>query len=427
MLMQKFNLRFRTLLSVAAVMAVMLFSGLAAATEETEASFSDWLADFRHDALEQGISPATLDAALDGIEPIERVIELDHSQPEFIQTFSSYLQRRATPERIAHGQQLLQQNAALFDAVEARYGVPRAILAAFWGLETNYGATKGKYAIPAALATLAYEGRRHDFFRAQLMDAMHILDAGHVTPADMLGSWAGAMGHMQFMPSTFLAYAVDGDGDGRIDLWQSLPDAIYSAAHYLNALGWHLDEPVAIEVQLPADFDWQQAQLMQRKSMADWAALGVVPMSGDQLPEVAGEAAIVLPQGWQGPALMVFDNFHVIMHWNRSVNYALAVAHLAERLNGGDALMGGIDAEQDGLSFEQMKTLQQKLGEQGFDAGAADGYPGIRTQTAIREYQQAHALPMDGYASPSLLRRLLQSDGEHPAQQELAPQPLLKP
>lgn len=427
MLMQTFNCKFRTMLGVAILIGLTLFSGLAAATEETEESFADWLADFRHDALEQGISAATLAAALDGIAPIERVIELDHSQPEFIQTFSSYLQRRATPQRIAQGQLLLQQSEALFDEVEARYGVPRAILAAFWGLETNYGATKGNYAIPAALATLAYEGRRHDFFRAQLMDAMRILDAGHVAAVDMRGSWAGAMGHMQFMPSTFLAYAVDGDGDGRIDLWQSLPDAMYSAAHYLNALGWHTDEPVAVEVQLPADFDWQQAQLTQRKSVADWAALGVTPMSGDKLPEVAGEAAIVLPQGWQGPALMVFDNFYVIMHWNRSVNYALAVAHLADRLNDGDALMGGADAEQDGLSFEQMKTLQQKLGEQGFDAGKADGYPGTRTQTAIRQYQQAHALPMDGYASPSLLRRLLQSDGEHPAQQELAPQPLLRP
>ncbi|HEX5538206.1 MAG TPA: lytic murein transglycosylase, partial [Methylophilaceae bacterium] len=237
-----------------------------------------------------------------------------------------------------------------------------------------------------------------------------------------------AMGHMQFMPSTFLAYAVDGDDDGRIDLWQSLPDAICSAANYLHSLGWQSGQPVAVEVRLPAEFDWQQAQLNQRKSVEEWAAEGVSAMNG-ALPTAGGDAAIVLPQGWRGPALMVFDNFRVIMHWNRSVNYALAVAHLADRLNGGEALIGGADAEQGALSFEQMKVLQQKLAEQGFDAGAADGYPGLRTQTAIRQYQHAQGLPMDGYASPALLQRLLQSsdDDAEEAAEQLGAEPPASP
>lgn len=401
--MNKTNHPFRKLVFATLTLGCSLLSGSAAAVE---GSFDEWLAAFRQDAIRQGISAATLDAALTGIEPAPKVVEQDRSQPEFVRTFSNYLEQRATPQRIERGQQVLQEHQALFDEVEARYGVPRQILASFWGLETNYGTHKGNYPIPAALATLAYEGRRHDFFRAQLMDAMRILEAGHVPPEIMRGSWAGAMGHMQFMPSTFLGYGVDGDDDGRIDLWRSLPDAMHSAAHYLQSLGWSSNEPAAVEVQLPADFDWQQAQLMQRKSVADWAAQGVKPANGTTLPEVSGVAAIVLPQGWRGPAIMVFENFHVIMQWNRSVNYALAVAHLADRVQGAGPLTAIANAEQGALSLEQMKFVQQKLVEQGFDAGAADGYPGLRTQSAIRQYQQSHALPSDGYASPSLLEHL---------------------
>ena len=414
--MNPFRFRLHTLVLAVCTFGFLMFSGAAAA----EQSFADWLADFRQDALKQGISPTTLDAALADLAPVARAIELDRSQPEFISTFSSYLSRRVTPERIERGQALLSENATLFDEVEARYGVPRAVLAAFWGLETNYGATKGSYSIPAVLATLAYEGRRHDFFRAQLMDAMRILDAGHIPPADMLGSWAGAMGHMQFMPSTFLAYAVDGDGDDRIDLWQSLPDAMHSAAHYLQTMGWQQDAPIAIEVQLPPGFDWQQSQLSERKPVAAWAAMDVVAANGDKLPQPDGEAAIVLPQGWRGPALMVFDNFDVIMHWNRSINYALSVALLAQRLEGGADWSSGIDAEQEALSFDEMQGLQQQLTALGFDAGAADGLPGKRTQAAIRSYQQAHDLPMDGYASPSLLRHIECCAQSAPVSEELA-------
>ena len=410
--MNPLRFRLHTLVLAVCTVGFLLFGSAA----QAEQSFADWLAGFRQDALKQGISPATLDAVLTDMEPVARAIELDRSQPEFVRTFSSYLAKRVTPERIARGQTLLSEHAALFDEVEARYGVPRAVLAAFWGLETNFGATKGSYSIPAVLATLAYEGRRHDFFRAQLMDAMRILDAGHVPPADMLGSWAGAMGHMQFMPSTFLAYAVDGDGDRRIDLWQSLPDAMHSAAHYLQTMGWQQDAPIALEVQLPPGFDWQQAQFGHRKPVADWAAMDVTAVGGEALPVAAGEASIVLPQGWRGPALMVFDNFDAIMRWNRSVNYALSVALLAQRLAGGADWSGGIDAEQEALSSDEMKRLQQQLTQLGFDAGPADGLSGKLTQTAIRGYQQAHGLPMDGYASPSLLRHIECCAGSAPVE-----------
>ncbi len=387
--------------------ALLLLAALAAFSAHADGDFGDWLAAFREDAQTAGISDATLDAALTDMAPTARVIELDRRQPEFLQTFADYLGRRVTPEQVARGQAALQEHAALFDAVEAQYGIPKTVLAAFWGLETHYGTVKGSLNIPASLATLAWEGRRSAFFRSQLLDALRIIDAGHVAAADMNGSWAGAMGHMQFMPSTFRAYAVDADGDARIDLWGSLPDAMHSAANYLQRAGWHPGEPVAIEVSLPQDFDWRKARVAHRLPLVEWTALGVQAAGGGALPAVAGRAAIVLPQGWQGPAFMVFDNFDVVMRWNRSVNYALAVAQLAQQLAGGGGLVAS-PGEAGALSTAQVIALQQALNELGFDTGAPDGLLGPRTQSAIRRYQVVHALPPDGYPAPSLLAHVEQ-------------------
>ena len=373
--------------------------------------FDRWLADFRQHAAAQGISPATLDAALAGLTPVVRVVELDRRQPEFLSTFADYLGKRVTPGRVARGQELMQEHADLLDTVEQRYGVPKQVLVAFWGLETNFGANMGTLNIPASLATLAWDGRRSAFFRGQLLDALRIIDAGHVAAIDMNGSWAGAMGHMQFIPSTFRAYAVDGDGDGRIDLWQSLPDAMHSAANYLQRAGWRAGEPVAIEVRLPDGFDWRQARVAHRLPVADWTARGVVAADGNPLPGVAGRTAIVLPQGWQGPAYLVFDNFDVVMDWNRSQNYALSVAQLAHQLAGGAAQVaqGG---ETDALSTAQLKALQTALNELGFDTGTPDGLLGPRTQTALRRYQVRHQLPADGYPAPGMLAHVERSHAE---------------
>lgn len=385
--------------------ALFFLLALAAGPIQAQGDFDAWLGDFRQDAKAQGISSATLDAALSGMVPNERVIELDRRQPEFLQTFSSYLGRRVTPAQVARGQAQLEQHAALLDAVEQKYGIPKAVLVAFWGLETHYGTVLGKLNVPTSLATLAFDGRRGEFFRSQLLDALRIIDAGHVSAADMQGSWAGAMGNMQFMPSTFRAYAVDGDGDGRINVWQSLPDALYSAANYLQQAGWRANEPVAIEVRLPVGFDWRQARVAHRLPVADWKALGVQAADAEALPMVAGRAAIVLPQGWKGPAFMVFDNFDVVMKWNRSVNYALAVAQLSHRLAGGNVLTVR-EGEAGALSVEQLKAMQQALNEIGIDAGTPDGLPGPRTQTAIRVYQALHQLPVDGYPAPSVLAHI---------------------
>jgi membrane-bound lytic murein transglycosylase B len=389
---------------------LLLLGVLVSLSAQAQSAFDCWLADLRQEAAAQGISQATLDAALSGLVPTERVIELDRRQPEFLQTFDAYLVRRVTPTQVARGQELLQEHAALLDEVEQKYGIPKAVLVAFWGLETRYGAVQGSLNVPASLATLAFEGRRSTFFRNQLLDALRIIDAGHVQAIDMNGSWAGAMGHMQFMPSTFLAYAVDGDADGRIDVWQSLPDAMYSAANYLSRAGWQTQEPVALEVRLPADFDWRQARAAHRLPVEEWTALGVLQADGTALPAVKGRAAIVLPQGWQGPAFMVFDNFDVVMRWNRSVNYALTVAQLAHQLAGGSALSQA--GEAGALSSAQLKAMQQALNEMGFNAGTVDGMLGPRTQTAIRLYQAMNQLPVDGYPAPSVLAHIEQTYAE---------------
>ncbi|MGK2953847.1 MAG: lytic murein transglycosylase [Thiobacillus sp.] len=395
---------------------------LAAFPVHAQSSFDDWLAGFRQDAVAQGISTATLDAALSGITPAERVIELDRRQPEFLQTFADYLGRRVTPDRIAQGQALLLEHAALFDGLEQKYGIPKAVLVSFWGLETNYGTYLGSRNIPASLATLAFDGRRSGFFRSQLLDALRIIDAGHVSAADMNGSWAGAMGHMQFMPSTFRAYALDADGDGRIDLWRSLPDAMHSAANYLQRAGWRAGEPVAIEVKLPHGFDVRHARVSHRVPLHEWAKLGVQPADGSPLPRVSGRAALVLPQGWQGPAFMVFDNFDVVMRWNRSTNYALSVAQLAQQLAGG-ATLAAQAGETGALSTAQLISMQQSLNEMGYDAGPPDGQLGPRTRAALRQYQAAQGLPADGYPAPSMLLHVEQAHAAAVADGKLAQPP----
>lgn len=374
---------------------------------QAQMDFTNWLAEFSQEARARGISQITLDQALRDIQMAPRVVELDRKQPEFVESLATYIERRVTPQRIARGQTLLSEYQPLFDEVEKRYGVPRHILAAFWGLETSYGSVMGSTPIPTALATLAFDGRRSAFFRSQLLDALTLIEAGHVTAAEMKGSWAGAMGQMQFMPSTYRRYAVDGDNNGQINLWNSLPDALHSAGNYLQQAGWKTGEPIALQVNLPADFAWGQARLYNRRPIAEWQAAGVVQANGQALPVQAGHAAIILPQGARGPAFMVFDNFDVVMQWNRSVQYALSVALLADQFAGGVPLPARSDAET--LGRTQLMRLQQQLTEMGFDAGGADGLPGLKTQSAIRRYQTAHALTADGYPTPTLAQHVRES------------------
>lgn len=424
----------------------MLFPNTLLAKED----FLVWLQKVKYEAKSLGISDDTTTDFTSHTIFLPNVIKQDRAQPEFITPFLDYFSKRVDDKKVAYGRTLMLKHHELLTQIESKYGVPKQVLIAFWGMETQYGNVKGNIDVLSALATLAYEGRRSDFFRAQLLDAILMIELGYVDIERFKGSWAGAFGNMQFMPTTFMLYAVDGDADGVIDVVNSLPDAFASAAHYLASIGWKQNEPVMVEVKLPNDFDWQSAQLAVRKAPEEWSKLGVqvcvietdttdnltsmnvdTPLGGDNqktkrqvcdqeqtettlnikssgaFPNVSGMASILLPQGWQGPAFMVFDNFDIIMQWNRSVNYALSVAQLAKLLNLEPSILGGGFAESGALTYQQMLELQNRLNDLGFDAGVADGLPGLQTQAAVRSYQLQQQLPADGYASPSFYQRLL--------------------
>lgn len=431
---------------------LFIFSASNAGATEAEDDFRLWLAAFQQEAIGAGITPKTAMRVTEHIQFIPKVITLDRAQPEFVSTFFDYYRKRVDALKIQRGKEALVMHALILDKVEAQYGVPKETLVAFWGMETNYGSFKGNIDTFSTLATLAYEGRRARFFRSQLLDAMYMVDIGHADVEDLHeslhGSWAGAFGHMQFMPSTFVSFAVDGDNDGVVDISNSIPDALASAGNYLSQVGWQMQQPAMIEVKLPENFAWQNAQLLLRKSVQEWADLGVVALfaaepsqSLVQLNQKARQnqrqikvatsnastltariletkplnkavndmqlpAAILLPQGWQGPAFMVFSNFDVMMDWNRSVHYALSVAQLAKRINGEVPVLGGQFAETEALSFQEMFDVQTILNARGFDSGEADGFPGLQTQAAVRAYQLSQNLPADGYASPKLLAHL---------------------
>jgi len=389
-----------------AALVVSLLAGVPAG-QAAEQPFDTWLKALRTEAAAAGISAGTLDEALRDVRPIDRVIELDRRQPEFTQTFWTYMERRVSPDRVERGRELLRRHRALLNEVATEYGVQPRFLVAFWGLETNFGDYLGSFPVIGALATLAHDERRSEFFRAQLLDALRILDQGHIEPASFKGSWAGATGHLQFIPSTFVRHAVDGDGDGRKDIWGNLRDVFASGANYLSDLGWKGDERWGRPVRLPEDFDWTLATLDTRKPLDAWAGMGVRRADGGPLPVIDGmQGSIVLPQGHEGPAFLVYDNFRAILSWNRSINYAIAVGHLADRIVGLPRLTLGRDVANEPLSRDQAFELQRRLNAQGFDAGKPDGLPGPRTRSAIRAFQKAAGLPADGHASPRLLERL---------------------
>lgn len=370
-----------------------------------EQSFEDWVAELRAEAAALGISESTL-AALDDLEaPLPRVLELDSSQPEFVQTFTRYLGLRVTPRQVERGQQLLNQHAVLLEEVRQRYGVQPQYLAAFWAIESNFGSNTGGFSVLQALATLAYDPRRADFFRKQMLTALQIIDEGHISAADMSGSWAGAMGQLQFMPSVFNLHGVDGDGDGRIDIWNSLPDIFHSAANFLSKSGWKGDERWGREVLLPEGFDFSLAGTDTRKPLQEWRDIGLLQTSGAPIPVADMRASVVIPAGAGGPAFLTYDNFRVTRVYNTPIFYALTVGHLADRFSGGPAIQRMPENEQ-AMSIEQVRELQELLNGLGFDSGDPDGRVGSRTRSSIRAYQEQQGLPMDSYPSISLLESL---------------------
>lgn len=366
--------------------------------------FAEWLTDLRTEALAEGISENLLNEALATIEePIPRVIELDQSQPEFVQTFSNYMNNRLSQARIERGQALLQEHSELFSRISREYGVQPHYLVSFWALESNFGDYTGGFSVLNALATLAYDPRRSGFFRNELLTALKILDAGHISVDDMSGSWAGAMGQCQFMPSTFDRYAIDGDNDGRIDIWNSLPDIFASAANFLSESGWRPDERWGREVTLPQGFDFTQSGTGIRKTVSEWNSLGVMRADGSPLGNASLEGSIILPAGASGPVFLAYNNFRTTMVWNRSTYYAISVGHLADRFVGGGEIQHWPDTEERALSRDEVIELQELLNTMGIDVGAPDGILGSRTRGAIRAFQEESGLPTDGYASYELL------------------------
>ena len=370
-------------------------------------SFSEWQANFRIQALNAGINPLVFDNAFIGITPDMSVIKADRSQPEFSRPVWQYLDGALSPLRVRNGQRLLAQNAELLDRIEQRYGVDRQVLVSVWGMESNFGAFQGNNSVIRSLATLAYEGRRPEFAHSQLLAALKIIQEGDIAPDKMLGSWAGAMGQTQFIPTTYETHAVDFDGDGRRDIWNSSADALASTAHYLKSSGWKQGQPWGFEAKLPTGFDYALADGAVRKSVSEWQQLGVslpagaVPAGTEQL-----SATLLVPAGYRGPAFLVLDNFRAILRYNNSSSYALAVGLLSERFSGGGTILGEWPKDDLPLSRSERVELQTLLSQRNYDAGTADGIIGANTRKAIRNAQKDLGWPADGYPNKKLLESL---------------------
>jgi membrane-bound lytic murein transglycosylase B len=319
----------RALCRAACLLGLVL--ALAAGTARAE-DFASWLAGLRRDALAEGVSKSTVDVALSDVRPIDRVIELDRQQPEFTMTFQDYIQRVVPPARVERGRALLAQNRQILTAIGQRYRVQPRFIVALWAIESDFGRVMGDYPIIDALATLAYDGRRSKFFRGELMHALHILDEQHMPPDQLTGSWAGAMGQCQFMPSSYRRYAVDYTGDGKADIWGNQADVFASIANYLGTLGWNPAQGWGMEVDLPPRFDARLGDGKTQRTINDWRKLGVRAADGKPLAASTVKAALVLPAGASGPAYLALPNYRVIMRWNPSDFFSIAAGLLADRI-----------------------------------------------------------------------------------------------
>jgi membrane-bound lytic murein transglycosylase B len=376
-------------------------------TAEDEARFADFLREFRNQALAAGIKPETYEHATQGIKLNPRVQELNLAQPEFVRPVWDYLASAVSEMRVKDGREAEKTHRALLNGLKRSYGVPPEVLTAIWGLETAYGRSVGSFNIFEALATLAYDGPRAAYGRRQLLAALMIVEAEGRDPTTMVSSWAGAFGETQFVPTTFLEHAVDGDGDGKRDPWHSVADALASSANYLQESGWRPGESWGEEVKLPADFPYADADPDTRKSVSEWSAMGVVTIKGNPLAEGDDKAAIFLPAGYRGPAFLLRANFNVILKYNFATSYALAIGLLSDRLRGASGVTAAWPTDIQPLEQTSLVTLQQGLTALGFDTGGTDGVFGRRTRAALRAYQMARGVPADGFATPAIVTRIL--------------------
>lgn len=369
-------------------------------------AFQRWIEGFRTRARAKGIRDSVFNTAFKGVQFNTDVIEKDRNQSEFTKQIWEYLDSAASDTRVKNGRDALRKNRKILQQIESRYGVEAEVVAAVWGLESAYGSFRGNVPIIEALASLAFDGRRGRFFEQQLIAALQIIQSGDVPPQQMTGSWAGAMGHTQFIPTSYLSYAVDFRGDGKRDIWSDDPtDALASTAAYLKNFGWKKGQPWGVEVTLPRGFDYGQTGERIKKSPTDWAAMGVRDTKGRKVPN-HGRASILLPAGAQGAAFMIFNNFHVIERYNTADAYVIGVGHLSDRIRGDGPLKSGWPRGDRNLRFSEKKEMQRLLTSKGFNTDGVDGIIGPNTIQAIRRFQASVGMVPDGYASYEILRRL---------------------
>ena len=368
-------------------------------------SFAEWIAVLKTEARAKRIGEGTLTAALDGLRLNRRALKLEARQPEFVTPVGAYVAALTGKKALDAGREKRRQHAALLARIEAAYGVPARYLLAIWRLESDYGANFGAFPVVETLATLAYAGtpKRRPFWRRQLFGALRIVDRGHAPLGRLVGSWAGAMGHTQFIPTTYLDHAVDFDGDGRRDLWRSLPDVFASTANYLRKSGWQPGLPFGWEAKLPDGFDYSRAHIGESRTVAEWRALGVRRADGRPIPQTDRPASLVVPAGWNGPIFLVTQNYRAILRYNNAAAYALTVGLLAERLEGQGNLVARWPEADRLLSRSEKAELQRKLMALGYDPGPVDGKVGPDTMKAIRAFQKSAGKPADGYANHTLL------------------------
>ena len=379
---------------------------IGAVSARANSDFDSWKHNFYRQAQKAGISQKTLDKAIPQMHLLERVIRLDTEKPEFVSNFYDYIGRRLSTTRIAMGQNMAKKYPTWLAKIESQYGVPKSYLLALWGMETNYGTFMGNVNMLDSLATLAYHPRRRKFFTNELIAYLRIVDQ-EPSVAPIKGSWDGGFGHFQFMPTTFWAYAVDGDGNGRRDLVNNIPDALASAANYLNHMGWNPDEPWGREVILPTDFDWTRFHQIKGQTVAEWEKAGVAPMHLAHFPKKEHNtmAELHIPMGGQGPVFLTYPNFKIIMRWNKLSLYALAVGLMA------DVLEGHRDSPVPPENFKPFRTveiicLQDKLQEQGYSTGGTDGQIGPKTRRALARYQKDQGYIPDAYPTHDLIEKM---------------------
>ena len=370
----------------------------------TTVSFDRWLADFKKEAAEKGISAAAINAASPYMVYDQRIVNIDRGQRFFSQTFLEFSDKMLPAYRLQTGAAQIRKWQPVFAREEKEFGVPPAVITAFWGLESDFGGGQGKDQALKSLTTLAYDCRRSDMFRGHLLDALRIIERGDLRPEEMIGSWAGELGQTQMMPSEYLRDAVDYDGSGRRNLIRSVPDVIGSTGKYLGYLGWKRGEPWLQEVRVPANFKWEEADLSIQHPRAQWAAMGVTLADGRPLPSDKLGASVVLPMGRFGPTFMAYDNFQVYLKWNNSLMYSLTAAYYATRLDGAASMRRGSDIPK--ISFEETRELQQILARRGYDIGRTDGVLGLKSRSAVREMQIKFGLPADSWPTAELLSRL---------------------